>query len=155
MPDVGNIKGNSWKVTIGGSEAAMMANVTLAGGYTLKPIRTQKTGQDIVTQLIEGRRVDMTFEFQEDDASVMQLGLGLSAPGDVLDVGAQMPVSSVLLHPAQLPDVTETHDLFIYEMSFGSIERGTNGQGEAIWKVTGTAQRTTAGKFIRQGPAAP
>lgn len=154
MPDVANIKANAWKVTIGGSEAEMSATVTLGGGYRLKAVTTQKTAEDIVARLVTGRYAELTFEFQEDTADVQLRALGLGAAGDALDVGAQLPTTTVLLHPAQLPDGTETHDLFFYAVSFGVLERTTNGQGEAIWKLPAVAQRDSNGKIVRQGVSA-
>lgn len=155
MPDIANLRSNTWKVTIGASEAELAASVQIGGGYDLVDVMTQMTGTDIIARLVQGRQVELTFDWQEDDEAVLKRALGLSAAGDMLDVGAQLPTTTVLLHPASLPDGTEDHDLYLYALSFGRLERTTNGQGVAIWRTPAKAQRDANGKVGRLGPAAP
>lgn len=151
MPSVSNLRADVWKVTIGGTEQEFEATVALAGGYDAFDVRSQKTGTDILASLVQGRQFDVTFEIVENVAAVLLRGLGLSGAGDALDIGDQLPVSEVLLHPADADDTDKDEDIGLYAVRFGRLERSADGQGTATWKLTGMALRTSAGKVFWQG----
>lgn len=151
MPDVANVRSDTWKVSIGGAELEFNTTVTLGGGYDLAPIRSQKTGTDIIASMVQGRAFQLSFEIEETLAAVLQRALGLTAAGDGLAVGAQLPTHEVLLHPADVPDATTTDDIGLYALSFGRLERTADGQGPGMWKLTGEAQRDASGKVFWLG----
>lgn len=154
MPDITKVRTDSWTITIGASESEYETSVTLAGGYDLHTVMSQKTGTDPLAQLIQGRTFDLTFEFEETVAAVLIRALGLGAAGDMLDVGAQLPTATVKLHPADVDAGTQTEDLFLYAVAFGTLERTADGQGPATWKLSAKALRDSNGKFGRVGAAA-
>lgn len=153
MPDVANIKPDIWKVTVGGSQQAFQAQVQMQIGYELFPVRSQLTGTDTLARMVQGRTASLTFTLVETTEAELLRALGLGAAGESLGVGAQMPTAAVKLHPADLPDLTETFDIHFHAVTFGELSRVSDGQGPAEWQVSAEAVRASDGTFWRFGPA--
>lgn len=146
-----NVKGNFLDVFIGNAGAPFHAQVTLSQVVNLHAVKSQRTGDIEVANIVMGSTPVLGIEIQEWELGIYARSLGAVSDGNggyvAPRLGSQAPTFPVRLHDPQevdeQGDPKYDGDIVFPRCVFDGFARTVNGQGEARHTVNLKAQLRT------------
>lgn len=141
-----NMLGNQWDVFIDGDPSPFQMTVSVGQTLTLQPITTQRFGADPVCHMVNGRSLELSFQFQEWTIDDLKRWNGITANTAAVNklpaVGTKMPSHNVRLHNANADD--NSMDIVFPSVVFHGMGFNVDGSADAKQDVKATAQRDAA-----------